>query len=150
MRFLSLSQPWLWSIDTYAPPPGSDVEAKRVENRSWPCPSPVTGERIALHAAKSWDGDAISMFLDYGMTYPASRTMYRAGVISSVATVLYCSQQRERFAIGQRRWFFGPWGWALTDVRRLADPIPWKGAQGLRHLPAEITAEIESQLARAA
>jgi hypothetical protein len=41
----------------------------------------------------------------------------------------------------------GPWGWALADVRLLADPIPWKGAQGLRHLPEDVASQVEAQIA---
>lgn len=30
---------------------------------------------------------------------------------------------------------FGPWCWVLTDVQRLAVPVPWRGEQGLFNVP---------------
>lgn len=63
MKFLSLSQPWLWSITDLEQAEIDarklDLEPKRIENRSWPPPAADVGTRIALHAAKSWDDDAI-------------------------------------------------------------------------------------------
>lgn len=32
----------------------------------------------------------------------------------------------------------GPWCWVLSDVVRLREPIPWKGAQGLWNVPREL------------
>jgi hypothetical protein len=153
VRVLSLSQPWLWSIDTYVSPPGG-VEPKRIENRSWPCPAAVIGERIALHAARSWDDDAISFFVKLGIEHPARRELYDKGKITSVATVtdvIDCTETGHRSPPpGQEYWLFGPFGWVLVDVRRLPAPIPWRGAQGLRHLPSETVLEIERQIGRAA
>ncbi len=37
----------------------------------------------------------------------------------------------------------GRFGWMLDNVRPLATPIPWKGALGLRHAPAELLDQIE-------
>ena len=46
MRFLSLSRPWPWAIFDLPEP-----DAKRVENRVWPCHPSVVGQVLALHAA---------------------------------------------------------------------------------------------------
>lgn len=146
MKVISLSQPWLWSIDTYIPPPGSDVEAKRIENRSWSPPEADIGTRIALHAAKSWDPSGISMFVRFGIDHPQRRDLYISSAISSVATIAFVGTKPEHFAPEQVRWFFGEYGWGLVDVRRLPVPIPWRGAQGMRHLPAATVAQIEEQL----
>ena len=32
----------------------------------------------------------------------------------------------------------GRWGWVLGNVRRLPEPVPWKGSQGLRAAPSEL------------
>lgn len=40
----------------------------------------------------------------------------------------------------------GRFGWLLFNVRRLPEPIPCRGAQGLWEVPAEIVAEIDRQL----
>lgn len=35
-------------------------------------------------------------------------------------------------------WFFGPFGWALDEIRPLAEPVPCKGALGLWRVPEHI------------
>jgi len=40
------------------------------------------------------------------------------------------------------RWFSGPFGWVLDDVRTLAKPIPCKGQRGLWDLPAELVGRL--------
>lgn len=39
-------------------------------------------------------------------------------------------------------WFIGPYGWVLTDVVTLAEPVPCKGAQGLWTVPPEVLARL--------
>ena len=39
----------------------------------------------------------------------------------------------------------GRYGWVLTDVQRLPEPIPCKGALGLWTVPAEIVAQLKGQ-----
>lgn len=46
----------------------------------------------------------------------------------------------------QRRWFFGPIGYVLRDVRALATPVPCRGWQGLWTLDAETEAKVMVQL----
>lgn len=60
MRVISLSQPWAWVMM---------FGAKRVENRSWPAPVALYGQRIAMHAAKSWDAEAYEGLVegDFGL-----------------------------------------------------------------------------------
>ncbi len=145
MKVLSLSNPWLWSIDTYEGP-----GPKRLENRSWPPHKDVIGKRIALHAAHSFDEEGIAYFIKLGIEHPQRRELYEKGKITSVATIerVIVADTDEVWDLPdlQRRWFFGPYGWVLVDVRRLPKPIPWRGGQGLRHLPAAIVADIEEQL----
>lgn len=149
MRVLSLSQPWLWSIDSLPEP-----IAKRIENRSWRPPAQVIADRepIALHAAQSWDADAIAYFIKLGLEHPQRRELYERGVITSVVEVpdvIDCGAG-EIAHDDQQRWLFGPFGWRLANVRRLPKPIQWRGGQGLRRLPPNIVEEINDQLAGAA
>lgn len=141
MLVLSFSQPWLWSITDLAEP-----AAKRIENRTWQPPIHTIGTRIALHAAKSWDDDAIPMFIRYGIDHPGRRDLYAASSIVAVATIDRIVTEDRTLDPEQRRWFFGPFGWVLVDVRRLATAIPWRGAQGLRHLPPATVAEVNRQI----
>lgn len=140
MKFLSFSQPWLWSITDLAEP-----DAKRIENRTWQPPIEMIGKRFALHAAKSFDDDAIGMFVQLGIEHPARRSLYVSSAIVGVATIDRIVTSPRTLG-AQARWFFGPFGWVLSDVRKLATPIEMKGAQGLRYLDEKIEAAINLQL----
>jgi len=50
----------------------------------------------------------------------------------------------------QRRWFFGPIGYVLRDVRALSTPVPCRGWQGFWTLPPKVESAVTSQIARAA
>lgn len=153
MRVLSLSRPWPWTIFDLPEP-----DAKGIENRSWPPPIEAIGERIALHAAKSWDDAAISFLLRMGIEHmPARYDQHPHGVIVGVATIDFVvtatSTLHGRGLGHQARWFFETradgkdnFGWVLADKRKLGDPVPWVGRQGLRHLPADVEAAINRQI----
>jgi hypothetical protein len=149
VKVLSLSNPWPWTIFDLPPP-----DAKNIENRSWMPPIADIGTRIAFHAAKSWDEAAISFLFRMGITtMPARKDMYPTGVIIGVVTIDRVVTESRTLRPDQRRWFFETrddgkqnYGWLLVDVRRLTTPIPYRGAQGLRNLPPDVTAAIESQL----
>ncbi len=44
-------------------------------------------------------------------------------------------------------WSPGNYAWRLAAVRRLRDPLPFKGALGLRKLPDDVAAEVERRAA---
>ena len=165
MRVLSFSRPWLWAV--LHPDPAIK---KTTENRTWAPPVSQIGKRFALHSAKSWDEDALRYWLEIGIKeFPMRKDLYPSGAVLGVATIdrirtfvdpgeLDVSDPTGRRFIrpptyptdlpeSQRRWFFGPFGWILTDVIALDTPIPLKGGQGLRELPADVEAEIDRQLA---
>lgn len=48
----------------------------------------------------------------------------------------------------QVRWFFGPIGYLLRDVRALRTPVPCRGAQGFWTLPVDREASVRSQFDR--
>ncbi len=110
-------------------------------------PVDLIGKRIALHAAKSWDADAIPMFIRLELEHPGRKDLYETSAIVGVATIDRVVTTAKTLAPDQARWFFGDFGWILTDRRKLPKPIPWKGAQGLRTLPPLVEWEIERQLA---
>ena len=133
MRFLSLSRPWPYAFTTEELPP---EERKLIENRSWMPPIEQIGEQIALHAAKSWDPDAIGLFLRLGLKeMPGRKELYPSGVVFAVATLDRVVTADRTLPAVQRRWFFGPCGWVLADLVPLPVPVPCRGAQGLRNLP---------------
>lgn len=164
MRVLSFSNPWLWAILHKDP-----AIQKLVENRSWAPPIALIGQRIALHAAKSWDEDAMRYWLEIGINdFPMRKDLYPAGKVVGVATIervrtfVDCGERDAADPTGrrylrppvypvdlpesQRKWFFGFYGWILTDVIALPEHIPMKGGQGLRNLPPDVDANVARQL----
>lgn len=140
MRVLSLSRPWPWAI--FDP-----VARKHIENRSWPPPIAMIGKRIALQSAKSWDDDAISYFLELGLGhFPNRKDSHPHSVIQGVVTIDRVVTVDRTLAPDQRRWFFGPYGWVLAWVTPLPEPVPCKGAQGLRALPDDVSRLVQEQL----
>lgn len=151
MKALSLSQPWCWSI--FDP-----IADKDIENRSWPPPFAMVGKRIAIHAAKSWDdkcvykimGDTVTpigFFQRLGITHaPVRYDLYAASMIVGVATIGRVVTDVGTLSDRQSRWFFGEFGWVLTDRRKLQNPILCGGKQGLWTVDPIIEALIEGQL----
>lgn len=146
MRFLSLSRPWPWAFTTEELPP---LERKLIENRSWMPPISQIGALIALHAAKSWDPDAIGFFIRLGLRdMPGRKELYPSGVVFAVATLERVVTEARTLPAAQQRWFFGPCGWVLRDMVALPVPVPCRGAQGLRELPADVEMAVRLQLDR--
>lgn len=147
MKFLSFSNPWPWVI--FHPDP---AVWKRIENRSWSPPIDMIGQRFAIHAAKSMDESAFSYFRELGiLDYPSRFDMYPSSAVLGVATIdRVRTGDRDHvpkdIAPEQRKWFFGHYGWVLTDVIALS-PIKMKGGQGLRTLPPDVDALVADQLA---
>lgn len=160
MKALSLSQPWCWAVM-------DPVVRKHIENRTWQPPIGMIGQTIAIHAAKSWDDkrqyhvyvDAgriemktpIGFLLWHGFVPPWSRTeLYPSSCIVGVATIDRIVTRPDTLDEDQRKWFFGPFGWVLTNVRRLEETIPASGKQGLWNVPPDLERGIHAQLPRAA
>lgn len=124
MRALTICQPYAHLIVT---------GEKRVENRTWP--TRYRGP-LAIHAGKSleWMGDY-------------TRTPDMAfGAIVGVADLVDCVDVDDDSdltrACAKYQWFAthehvnGPFCFVLNNVRRLAVPVPWKGAQGFWEVPS--------------
>jgi len=140
MRVLSLSRPWTWSL--FDP-----IAAKGIENRTWPPPVEAIGHRIAIQAAKSWDNDAIGFFLRLGIDhFPARKDQYPSGVVIGVVTLDRVVTSDRLLPPDQRRWFFGPYGWVITDRILLPTPVECSGALGLRYLDPAREAAVDHQL----
>lgn len=147
MRFLSLSRPWPWAFLTEELAPD---DRKLIENRSWMPPISQIGQRIALHAAKSWDDRAMGIFLRLGLqAMPGRKDRYPAMVVFAVATIERVVTEPRTLSLAQQRWWMGPCAWVLADLVALSVPIPCRGAQGLRELPPEVEALVLKQLERA-
>ena len=144
MKALSIKQPWLWAITNLD---------KRIENRSWKPPDWIIGKRIALHASKQYDSVGRMEVKRIGGVIPLAKYEIPLGCIVATAKVVGWLNE-DGFGdvptpcyghMIDDKWFFGPTGWILENVKMLVEPIPCKGALGLWDVPSEITAAIEGQ-----
>jgi len=141
MKALTLWRPWDQAI----------VHGnKRIENRPWALYPNMVGKPIAIHAGKRYDDDgAISMQLSklYAPPPPADSPLGIVGVMV-VGSVVNESDPRADRNVLESAWFNGPFGWVLTEVEALDEPIPVSGKQGLWTLPPDVEQRVLEQLPR--
>ena len=153
MRGLSLTQPWAQLVA---------IGAKRIETRSW---STRWRGLLAIHAAKGYPADARAFRASRWATAAldeagiTSHDDLPLGAIVVVAPLVDCRLTGTELVtarwvldlVGQELAFgdYSPrrFGWFLEDVRRLAEPVPCRGALGLWELPPDVMEGIERQLA---
>ena len=152
IKAMTLTQPWASMV-------ASGI--KLIENRPWRAPRSMVGEQFAIHASRSYDlATSRDLFINklYGADivspYPTSRDFPLSAIIG-VATLDRVEHAVGEFtgadldALGisrdQHRWFFGPYGFVLRDVRQVA-PIPCKGALSFWRLGDDIEAKLRAQL----
>ena len=122
VKAISLWQPWASYIA---------AGMKGYETRSWA--TPYRGP-LAIHAAKRpmTEGE-LELLDEYPLTLPLP-----FGAIVATCTLLDCVRMTDvvianRFerdlALGD--WYPGRYAWRLVDVVPLAEPMPFRGAQGL-------------------
>lgn len=108
---LSIRQPWAWLIAN---------GIKRIENRKW---STSFRGPFFVHAGKGFDHQAyewITKTMSFEIPEPKS---YALGGIVGKAEIIDCVKQHPS------KWFFGPYGFVLTDASPLPF-IPLKGQLG--------------------
>lgn len=151
MRALTLTQPWAGLV-------ASGI--KLIENR----PRSIIkrsdfGTQFAIHASREIDESVYDRIhqlapelVPYGQTKASWAALSRiTSAVIGVATVVrsMTPSEVETGAItddDQRRWFFGPIGYVLRDVRALATPVPCRGALGFWPLPHDIAMRVWEQL----
>lgn len=155
MRILTVRQPWAFAIIH---------RGKDVENRTTNIAGSYRGP-VAIHAAAAWDWDVT---YPVGPTpHPTSMSLIRGAIIGvvdlidvhSASVIGGCGRMDnncDEHPYGCRRhcspWAMGPTpdGWyqhlVLANPRALSEPVPFKGALGLRRLDVETIALIESRL----
>lgn len=166
MKALPLWQPWATLVAN---------QRKRIETRSWPAPRYVLGERVAIHATKGglrtnqelellatpeffaclWSEVPNKRFAD--VTPNAISWVLPRGAIVATAVVDRClpidaERARALAATNPTEYAFGDYtpgrfAWVLRDVERLAEPIPFKGRQGIFDVPDELLGLAPVQLA---
>lgn len=151
MKTLTLTQPWATLVA---------IGAKRIETRSWD--TAYRGE-IAIHAAKAFPRDAKDFslstgcykavmghsttadkerFLSGGLAFPTGVVLATCRLIACVRTDDLLSKPAYACDMTEQEQMFGNydegrWGWMLTDIKRLPDPEPAKGALRLWEWDAE-------------
>jgi hypothetical protein len=166
MRALTLTQPWCGLVAS---------GLKRVENR----PRQLIrredfGRPFALHASRVIDEAVYSRIFEIAPELPG-RTPAEHGcrwhmlsritsAVIAVATIERAVVEWHDGSVGdahgvnggpvvdlgdQRRWFFGPVGYVLRDVRALATPVPCRGWQGFWTLTPDVERAVVEQLGAA-
>lgn len=139
MRVLTVRQPWAWAI----------FHGKTVENRSKNVFGAYRGP-VAVHAGQGYDADAWDdIYLIDRDTYHAGHSTDNSvmpGVILGVVELVDvhhgmsedcdCRYDSDNWPDIER------WHGVLKNPRELATPIPYKGALGLRRLPADVEAQV--------
>lgn len=154
MKALSIQQPWASLIIRGVPilvakDNGDDssrveysgkVIRKNIENRSWPLPEYMKGQRIYVHAGKRRDKDAMEWLMDSRLVAPVialvleNETISPTGCIIGEVTITGCVTESKNI------WFCGPYGFTLTDPKAYEKPFPYRGQLGFFEVipPAEI------------
>lgn len=141
MKALSIKQPWLYCI--------TDLD-KRIENRTWKPPAWIIGERIALHSSKTMDDlmgkRAASQLAGFKLSTVVDAMHLGAIVATAVVSgFIWRTPDGDGVTDGEKffsniefeslypgsKWFVGPYGWLLNDVRKTPGPIYCRGALGL-------------------
>jgi hypothetical protein len=161
MRAITVTQPWAGLIA---------AGVKLVENR----PRPIVkredfGQPFAIHASRVIDEPTYWRIAEIAPDLTVYDEELRHSVwcepswvdlsritsaVIAVATIdrvvqLYSGLAKTADIIDlgdQDRWFFGPVGYVLRDVRALATPVPCRGWQGFWTLPGDVAAKVEAQL----
>jgi activating signal cointegrator 1 len=154
MKALTVWQPYAAAIA---------IGEKLIENRTWrPTPGLLKiGDYFAIHAAiRPWsEDDAIDVAdlifkgckpgtapAPFGtvVTYRMWFDYLEATKGKVVAIARLDGFLAERPDGEQAKWWCGPIAWVLGDVRRVSDPVPVKGRQGLWDLVAADGGAFES------
>ncbi|NQU22277.1 MAG: ASCH domain-containing protein [Candidatus Nealsonbacteria bacterium] len=125
MKAITIEQPWASAIM---------AGVKRVENRTW-----ATAHRgpLAIHAGKTVDPTAEESLRAAGIDPAPFRNAPRGAILGTVELVDVVRLNEQRTLPGyaddltEDPLATGPICWVLASPRPLAEPIPYRGQQGL-------------------
>src|SRR5258708_4725138 len=105
-RVLSIKQPWAWAIAS---------GRKKVENRSWSTPYRGT---VYIHASRTLNRQAVDWLRrEFRLKTPTDLTCGAVVAVAEIADVV-TGRRAKRFG----KWFEGPFGFVLKNVRPLRAP----------------------------
>lgn len=155
MRALTIKQPWAYAILRWG---------KRVENRPLHPPPYLLGQRIAIHAGKSWASKALEWMRERGLAPEALAERFPSGAIVGTAVLVGWAQKHAGYEYDaadhksegltydqalkalDSAWYMGQVALVLDDVRELAEPIPCRGQLGFWTVPADVEAAVLRQV----
>jgi hypothetical protein len=131
IRILTLTQPWATLMA---------LGLKTIETRSWG--TAYRGD-VAIHAAKGWDktAEAFANKLHFDGVIeddlPFGQVLCVVNLLDTHLTeyrMVWPSEWRTQSIVEQLYGDYsaGRWAWTTDNLRVLTEPLPWKGAQGLR------------------
>ncbi len=131
---LTLTQPWAHVVVHHD---------KRIENRKWAPPAWAIGKRLYE------EDTAAELWTKWRVSVPTKRQIPLGAVVGTALLTGYLVgdfgksyDQKRPCPPDQVRWFFGPYGWLLDEVKALPEPIPCSGALGLWCLPPDVLARL--------
>ncbi len=142
MKAICLWQPWAHLVAR---------GHKLIENRPWKPPQALLdGEEFAIHAGKHWDKSSLEKIREIHGSVPGKEDVHFGaivGVARVIAVVDSANLNSQILALdnwpdGHAKWFFGPYGWVLGDVRLVHPAIPCRGYQKLWNLTNEQEIEV--------
>jgi hypothetical protein len=131
-RVISIRQPWAWAIAS---------GRKKVENRTWQ--TPYRGP-VYIHASSNPDANAAEWIRrQFRVTVPDD--LQRCAVVAVAdLTDVVTRKRAKRFG----KWFEGPYGFVLTNVRPLRTPVRTLGKLGLFRPSPALKRSVEEQSRR--
>lgn len=140
MKVLTLTQPWATLVA---------IGAKRIETRSW---QTTYRGPLLIHAGKGLAGMSRADLEEIISTEPFTSALEAAGITEAsqlprgaivARCVLVDVERVEKLRVSTQERAFGNYapgrfGWLLSDIRALPEPIPAKGALGLWDYDGEV------------
>jgi hypothetical protein len=128
-RVLSIRQPWAWAIAS---------GRKKVENRKW---STQYRGTVYIHASSRLDRHGMDWIRrEFRITVPENLPQ---GAVVAVAELKDVVTRRQAARFG--KWFRGPYGFVLTNVRPLQAPVRTLGKLGLYRPSPVLVRSVEKQ-----
>lgn len=134
---MTLHRPWPWAI--FCIDPGD--EPKDLENRTWRPPGALIGQRVAIHAGKTWDQSGLEFIRRLGYDCPDDGPEHPFGIIGTVrltgtmGPIETTKKHRALFS----KWYMGRVGWLITDPVKLESPLACSGKQRFWNVPKAIS-----------
>lgn len=141
MNALTLKHPWAVAIRDWGKP---------VENRTWKPPRSLIGQWFAIHGGVVPKGRARDeAFTDLMSLIGQGLAPRNVPTADAIVPGILCVVRLDRVVqpgdddpIVSSPWFTGPYGWVLSDVVPMPEPIPCSGRQGLWPLLEDVLAKV--------